>query len=74
MLSIRGEVVGCDVLRDLVPQEKALNQGVMVVKACVDACAFYLPFKFMNVLKVMGSVRDRTADGEVYPWSSKVSF
>src|ERR1700722_3838608 len=74
VLSIRGEVVGCHVLRDPVPEQKTLNQGVVVVKTCVDPCTFYLSFQFMNVLEVVGSVRDRTADGEVHPWCPKVLF
>ena len=53
VLPIRSEIVRSHVFRDLVPQKKALDEGVVVVKACVDACAFYLAFKFMNVLEVV---------------------
>ena len=67
----RGEIVGRDVLGDLVPQEKSLDQGVAVVKACVNARAFYLAFKFMNVLEVVSGVRDRAADREVHLRCSK---
>src|ERR1700729_4610472 len=72
MVLFRGEVVGSDVPGDFVPQEKALLQGVAVVKACIDACAFNLPFKFMNVLKGVSRVRDRAADGEVHSRCSKI--
>src|SRR5580698_858220 len=72
MVLFRGEVVGSDVSGDFVPQEKALLQGVAVVKTCIDACAFYLPFKFMNVLEVVSRVRDRAADGEVHSRCSKI--